>query len=39
VGLLAALAAERIASGGGVIAATHDDIAGATGTLQLGEPV
>jgi len=37
-GLLAALAAERIASGGAVIAATHDDIPGATGTLRLGAP-
>jgi heme exporter protein A len=33
--LLAALVAERAASGGGVIAATHDDIPGATGTLML----
>jgi heme exporter protein A len=33
--LLAALVAERVASGGGVIAATHDDIPGATGTLVL----
>ena len=36
--LLAALVAERNASGGGVIAATHDDMAGATGTLTLGTP-
>jgi len=34
-GLVAALVAERAASGGGVIAATHDDIPGATGTLVL----
>lgn len=33
--LLAALVAERVASGGGVIAATHDDIPGATATLVL----
>ena len=33
--LLAALVAERAASGGGIIAATHDDIPGATGTLML----
>ena len=33
--LLAALVAERTASGGGVIAATHDDIVGATETLLL----
>jgi heme exporter protein A len=33
--LLAALVAERMASGGGVIAATHDDIPGATQTLVL----
>ena len=33
--LLAALVAERMASGGGVIAATHDDIPGATATLVL----
>ena len=34
--LVARLIAERLSSGGGVIAATHDDIAGATQTLQLG---
>ena len=36
--LVARLIAERLASGGGVIAATHDDIAGATQTLLLGLP-
>jgi heme exporter protein A len=36
--LLTALIAERLATGGGVVAATHDDIAGATGTLVLGVP-
>jgi heme exporter protein A len=34
--LLVALIADRLASGGAVIAATHDDIPGATGTLLLG---
>lgn len=34
--LVAALVAGRLASGGAVIAATHDEIAGATQTLTLG---
>jgi heme exporter protein A len=34
--LVARLIADRLASGGAVIAATHDDIPGATETLQLG---
>lgn len=36
--LVAALVAGRLASGGAVIAATHDEIAGATQTLTLGVP-
>ena len=35
-GIVAKLIGERLASGGAVIAATHDDIAGATDTLTLG---
>jgi heme exporter protein A len=35
-GLVARLIADRLASGGAVIAATHDEIAGATQTLTLG---
>ena len=34
--LVASLIARRLSTGGGVIAATHDDIAGATATLTLG---
>lgn len=34
--LVAALVAQRLSTGGAVIAATHDDIAGATATLTLG---
>jgi heme exporter protein A len=34
--LVEALIAERLATGGGVIAASHDDIAGTTSTLRLG---
>lgn len=34
--LVAGLIAERLASGGAVIAATHDDLPGATQTLTLG---
>lgn len=36
--LVAKLIADRLASGGAVIAATHDDISGATDTLTLGTP-
>jgi len=36
--LVARLVADRLASGGAVIAATHNDIAGATQTLTLGGP-
>ena len=36
--LIARLIADRLASGGAVIAATHDDIPGATETLMLGTP-
>ncbi|MEO6012683.1 MAG: heme ABC exporter ATP-binding protein CcmA [Devosia sp.] len=35
-GLVSRLIAEHLAQGGAAIAATHDDIAGATGTLTLG---
>ena len=34
--LVARLIADRVAAGGAVIAATHDDLAGATQTLTLG---
>lgn len=35
-GLVAGLIAQRLATGGAVMAATHHDIAGVTGTLMLG---
>ena len=35
--LVASLVAQRLATGGAVIAATHDDIPGATATLNLGQ--
>lgn len=37
--LVARLIADRLGSGGAVIAATHDDIPGATQTLTLGMPL
>lgn len=36
--LVAGLIADRLATGGAIVAATHDDLPGATGTLTLGPP-